>query len=55
MVEAGIIDPKKVVRLALTNAASVSTLLLTTDAIVSDVPEKKKAAMPMGGGEEDMY
>jgi len=56
MVETGIIDPKKVVRLALTNAASVSTLLLTTDAIISDYPEKKKKpAMPMGGGDEDMY
>jgi chaperonin GroEL len=56
MVETGIIDPKKVVRLALTNAASVSTLLLTTDAIISDIPEKKKkSAMPMGGGDEDMY
>jgi chaperonin GroEL len=56
MVQTGIIDPKKVVRLALQNAASVSTLLLTTDAIVSDFPEKKKkSAMPMGGGDEDMY
>jgi chaperonin GroEL len=56
MVETGIIDPKKVVRLALQNAASVSTLLLTTDAIISDMPEKKKKpAMPMGGGDEDMY
>ena len=58
MVETGIIDPKKVVRLALQNAASVSTLLLTTDAIVSDMPEKKKKpAMPQGGGgyDEDMY
>jgi len=56
MVQTGIIDPKKVVRLALQNAASVSTLLLTTDAIVSDFPEKKKKpAMPMGGGDEDMY
>ncbi len=56
MVQTGIIDPKKVVRLALQNAASVSTLLLTTDAIVSDYPEKKKKpAMPMGGGDEDMY
>ncbi len=57
MVETGIIDPKKVVRLALQNAASVSTLLLTTDAIVSDFPEKKKKpAMPPGGGyDEDMY
>ncbi|MGD1002535.1 MAG: chaperonin GroEL [Candidatus Brocadiia bacterium] len=56
MVQTGIIDPKKVVRLALQNAASVSTLLLTTDAIVSDFPEKKKKpSMPMGGGDEDMY
>jgi chaperonin GroEL len=57
MVQTGIIDPKKVVRLALQNAASVSTLLLTTDAIVSDFPEKKKKpAMPPGGGyDEDMY
>ena len=55
MVEEGIIDPKKVVRLALQNAASVSTLLLTTDAIISEVPEKKAPAMPAGGGyDEDM-
>jgi chaperonin GroEL len=57
MVQTGIIDPKKVVRLALQNAASVSTLLLTTDATVSEIPEKKKKpAMPPGGGyDEDMY
>ena len=55
MVETGIIDPKKVVRLALQNAASVATLLLTTDAIISEFPEKKKPAMPPGGGyDEDM-
>jgi chaperonin GroEL len=55
MVKAGIIDPKKVVRLALQNAASVATLLLTTDALVSELPEKK-SAMPAGGGyDEDMY
>ncbi len=55
MVEEGIIDPKKVVRLALQNAASVSTLLLTTDAIISEIPEKKAPAMPAGGGyDEDM-
>ena len=53
MVEAGIIDPKKVVRLALQNAASVATLLLTTDALVSEIPEKKKPAPPMPQG--DMY
>ncbi len=56
MVEAGIIVPTKVERTALQNAASVSGLLLTTDAIISDLPEKKKgAAMPPGGGMEDMY
>ncbi|MBM4086617.1 MAG: chaperonin GroEL, partial [Planctomycetes bacterium] len=43
MVKAGIIDPTKVVRCALQNAASVSTLLLTTDAMVGEIPEKKKA------------
>jgi chaperonin GroEL len=55
MVDAGIIDPKKVVRLALTNASSVATLLLTTDALVSEVPEKKKAATPPGGGMDEEY
>jgi chaperonin GroEL len=55
MVEAGIIDPKKVVRLALQNAASVATLLLTTDALVSELPEKKPAAPAGGGYDEDMY
>jgi len=54
----GIIDPTKVVRTSLLNAASVSTLLLTTDAIVGKIPEKKKTpAMPPGGygGYGDMY
>ncbi|MGQ3684706.1 MAG: chaperonin GroEL [Candidatus Loosdrechtia sp.] len=51
MVEAGIIDPTKVVRTALQNAASISTLLLTTDAIIGKIPEKKKMPpMPPGGG-----
>ncbi|MBM4082669.1 MAG: chaperonin GroEL, partial [Planctomycetes bacterium] len=51
MVKAGIIDPTKVVRCALQNAASVSTLLLTTDAMVGEIPEKKKAPpMPPHGG-----
>jgi len=54
MVKAGIIDPKKVVRLALQNAASVATLLLTTEALVAEIPEKKKAA-PAPAGDEDMY
>lgn len=51
MVTEGIIDPTKVVRTALQNAASISTLLLTTDAIVGKIPEKKKMPpMPPGGG-----
>ena len=51
MVNEGIIDPTKVVRTALQNAASVSTLLLTTDAIIGKIPEKKKTPpMPPGGG-----
>jgi chaperonin GroEL len=48
---AGIIDPTKVTRLALENAASVAALLLTTECVVSDSPEENAApAMPMGGG-----
>src|SRR5262245_36069376 len=52
MVEAGIIDPTKVVRTALQNAASIAGLMLTTEALVSELPEKKEgqaAAPPMGG------
>jgi chaperonin GroEL len=49
--EAGIIDPTKVTRLALENAASIAGLLLTTEAVVSDIPEENAApAMPHGGG-----
>jgi chaperonin GroEL len=51
MVKAGIIDPTKVVRLALQNAASVAGLLVTTEAMVAEKPEKKTPpAMPPGGG-----
>jgi chaperonin GroEL len=51
MVKQGIVDPTKVVRSAIQNASSIATLLLTTDAIIGRVPEKKKApAMPPGGG-----
>ena len=50
MIKAGIIDPTKVVRHALQNAASVSGLLLTTDAIVSEIPEKEESAPGMPGG-----
>jgi chaperonin GroEL len=56
MVAAGVIDPTKVVRVAIQNASSISGLLLTTEAAISDVPEKKKPAPPMGpggGGYED--
>ncbi|MBI4398099.1 MAG: chaperonin GroEL [Candidatus Omnitrophica bacterium] len=52
MIEQGIIDPKKVTRTALENAASVASLLLTTEALVTDIPEEEKAmpGMPPGGG-----
>ena len=57
MFEAGVIDPTKVARTALQNAASVAALLLTTEALVCEKPEKKKSpSMPPGGGYgEDMY
>ena len=55
LVASGVIDPAKVARTALQNAASVAGLLLTTEALVSEIPEKKKEpAMPPGGG-GDMY
>jgi chaperonin GroEL len=55
MLKAGIIDPTKVVRLALQDAASVAGLLVTTEAMVAEKPEKKAApAMPGGGGMGDM-
>jgi len=51
LVAAGIIDPTKVVRYTLQNAASVAGLMLTTETLVTDIPEKKEApAMPGGGG-----
>jgi chaperonin GroEL len=50
LVRAGIIDPTKVVRTALQNAASVAGLLVTTEAMVAERPEKKAPAMPPGGG-----
>jgi chaperonin GroEL len=56
MVKEGIIDPTKVTRSALTNAASVATLLLTSDALISDIPAKKDSHGAGGhGGMEDMY
>ena len=50
MFTAGIIDPTKVVRTALQNAASISGLLLTTEALITDRPDKEKEKMPAGGG-----
>jgi chaperonin GroEL len=52
LVEAGVIDPTKVVRTALQNASSIASLLLTTEALVSEIPEEKSEApaMPGGGG-----
>jgi chaperonin GroEL len=56
MVKEGIIDPTKVVRSALQNAASVATLLLTSDALVADAPKKEeKKGGAGGGGYDDMY
>jgi chaperonin GroEL len=57
LLEAGIIDPTKVTRTALQNAASVASLMLTTEVMVSELPEKdsKAPAMPPGGGMGDMY
>jgi chaperonin GroEL len=51
MIKAGIIDPVKVTRGALQNATSIASMILTTEALVTDIPEKEKApAMPPGGG-----
>ncbi|MFM8552919.1 MAG: TCP-1/cpn60 chaperonin family protein, partial [Nitrospiraceae bacterium] len=59
MLKAGIIDPTKVTRCALQNAASVAGLMLTTEVMITELPEEKKeAAMPGGGhshGMEGMY
>ena len=54
LIKAGIIDPAKVVRVALQDAASVAGLLITTEAMVAEKPEKKAPAMPPGGGMGDM-
>jgi len=56
MMKSGVIDPTKVVRFALQNAASVAALMLTTEAMITEKPKKKKEApMPPGGMDEDMY
>ncbi len=57
MLEAGIVDPAKVSRSALQNAASVAAMVLTTESVVADKPEKEApaAAPGMGGGMGGMY
>jgi chaperonin GroEL len=56
LVSAGVIDPAKVVRSALQNSSSIAALLLTTEALVSEIPEEKKEApAPGGGGMGGMY
>jgi chaperonin GroEL len=63
LVKAGVIDPAKVTRLALQNAASIAGLMLTTEALVADIKEETKAGagagggggMPGGGGMGGMY
>jgi chaperonin GroEL len=52
LVKAGIIDPAKVVRFALQNAASAATMIITTECLVTDVPEKKK---PAPAGHDDHH
>jgi chaperonin GroEL len=56
LMKSGVIDPTKVVRFALQNAASVAALMLTTEALITEKPKKKKESpMPPGGMDEDMY
>jgi len=55
LVKSGVIDPTKVVRTALQNAASIAALLLTTEALISEIPEEKKEAPAPGGGMGGMY
>ena len=51
LTKAGVIDPAKVVRSAVENAISIAAMILTTEALITDLPEKDKApAMPGGGG-----
>jgi chaperonin GroEL len=50
LIAAGVIDPTKVVRSALQNASSIASLLLTTEAMIADIPEEKKDAPMPGGG-----
>jgi chaperonin GroEL len=50
MVTQGIIDPAKVTRGALENAASIAAMILTTEALITDIPKKEGPPMPGGGG-----
>ncbi len=50
LIKAGVVDPTKVTRSALQNAASISGLLLTTEAVITELPEKEKPAAPGGHG-----
>jgi chaperonin GroEL len=52
LVESGVIDPTKVVRVGIQNSSSIAGLLLTTEALICELPEKKKAGMPTMGGED---
>ena len=54
MIEQGILDPTKVTRSALQNAASIAGLMITTEAMVSELPKDEKPAAPMPGGMDDM-
>src|SRR6476660_5833292 len=55
MISAGILDPAKVTRSALQNASSIAALMLTTEALISEIPEQGKALAMPGGGEQGMY
>src|SRR5204862_4616658 len=55
LVQAGVIDPTKVVRSALQNAASIASLLLTTETVISQIPEKHLPVAPSPGSMGDMY
>ena len=55
MIAAGILDPTKVTRSALQNSASIAALMLTTEALISEIPEPSKVPAMPGGGEQGMY
>jgi chaperonin GroEL len=55
LVQAGVIDPTKVVRSALQHAASIASLLLTTEAVISQIPEKHQPVATSAGGMGGMY